>query len=487
MAENSLSDSDLYSQPSAGTRTATDLRTFLEELYENPQCSYATFSFALEAIDPLAYLEICWKENAFQYYWEKPVDEFAIAAGGKLLTLTASGSDRFQTINRNIQSIRDSTSEYTAVPHPYSGMMFLGGFSFFNTISEKLWESFPAASLTVPEWTIIKDGKFNLVTLSVDISDFQTPNSLHQYLIDRFQKVSDTCHHKTTTRKSKFSSSSLSNASLPRNRNGEYQHWIRSVKKAKKLMAEDNFDKIVLARQISVSNSNNTAPTEILNKLRKEYTNCYNFLIHQPTNKTFLGSTPERLGSFRNQLLLTEALAGSIQRGQTATEDSIFEKNLSDSTKNINEHNFVIKDIEERLTPLVKTLSRSQKPDIKKLTNVQHLYTPIRAHLKKDANMFEVIDQLHPTPAVGGYPWEDAAPYISKLETFKRGWYGSPVGWLNSKGMGEFAVGIRSGLLTEKRIHFFAGCGIVSDSDPAAEWEETNLKLKPMLSALQYD
>lgn len=487
MADKSLPDSELYSEATIPTQTTADLGTFLHNLFENSVPKYATFSFTLDAIDPLAYLEMCWKKETFQYYWEKPSDEFAIAAGGELINISASGNDRFQTISSEFQSIRQSVAEFSAVPHPYSGMMLLGGFSFFDTISDNLWDSFKPASLTVPEWTIIKDGKFNLVTLCVDLSNFDSPQNLHHHLIGRFEDIRDTCHHKTANDHPKYQTDELRNTPLPESSNGEYRHWISSVKEAKNLIADKNFDKIVLARKISVPNNNNITPTQILNKLRKEYTNCYSFLIHQPNNKTFLGSTPERLGSFRNQLLLTEALAGSIQRGQTATEDSVLEKNLSDSTKNVNEHNFVIKDIEERLAPLIKTVSRSQKPEVKKLTNVQHLYTPIRAQLKKNTTMLEVIDQLHPTPAVGGYPWDDAAPHISKLENFERGWYGSPVGWLNSKGMGEFAVGIRSGLLTEKNIHFYAGCGIVSDSNPAAEWEETNLKLKPMLSALQYD
>ncbi|MDZ7682556.1 MAG: chorismate-binding protein [Fodinibius sp.] len=127
------------------------------------------------------------------------------------------------------------------------------------------------------------------------------------------------------------------------------------------------------------------------------------------------------------------------------------------------------------------------RPEVKKLSNVQHLYTPIRVQLKEQVTMLDVIEQLHPTPAVGGYPWGDAAHHIDELEQFDRGWYAGPVGWFNVNGDGEFAVGIRSGLFTKNKAHFFAGCGIVADSDPQSEWEETNLKLKPMLSALQYD
>ena len=488
MADDSFSDTETYSETAVPYReTGSDLDSFLHGLYAEDLPDFATFSFVIDAIDPLAYLEMCWQKNTFQYYWEKPVDDFAVAAGGELLNLSASGSDRFNTMHRKVLSIRERSAEYSAVPHPYSGMMFLGGFSFYDEIGGSEWQSFDPASFTVPEWTIVKDGKFSLLTLSVEVGRFDTKKELDSYLKERFEEVRKTCDIQPSGEQSEGNMSSVSNQPLPQNGNSHYRHWTTSVNSAKQLISEGEFEKIVLARELEVSLTRTAAPTEILNRLRSQYTGCYSFLIHKPDNRTFLGSTPERLGSFRNHLLLTEALAGSIERGETATEDAILEKNLTASTKNRNEHNFVIKDIEQRLSPFARSIERSPHPEIKKLLNVQHLYTPIRAQLSRNTHMLEVIGKLHPTPAVGGYPWEQAAPHLEQLENFNRGWYASPVGWINSKGMGEFAVGIRSGLLSDGKARFYAGCGIVADSDADAEWKETNLKLRPMLSALQYD
>lgn len=489
MAINPLSDTDIRSKMTVRESESGNLGTFLSDLFEYPRPRYASFSFTLDAIDPLAYLEMCWEKDLFQYYWEKPSEDFAIAAGGEILNLSASGPDRFKTISSHIKAVKESTAEFTAVPHAYSGMMFLGGFSFSNNIAKSMWNSFQPASFRVPEWVIIKEGKFNLVTLSVELSSFENAEELHRELISTFEEITETCdiNYDADKRPADFDIDMLDNGVFPTDNKEDYRHWISAVQKSKNLIEQQKFQKIVLARKVTVANNKPIVPTEVLNRLRNQYPNCYNFLIHQPKNDTFVGSSPERLASFRKRMLLTEALAGSIQRGNTATEDTVLEKNLSGSDKNQNEHNFVIRDIEERLTPFTRSLDRRSEPEIKKLTNVQHLYTPIRAQLTPEANILEVIGELHPTPAVGGYPWNDAAPYIKDLESFERGWYASPVGWLNSKGMGEFAVGIRSGLLSEERAHFFAGCGIVADSDPDAEWEETNLKLKPMLSALQYD
>ncbi len=485
MSDKILSEINNQSNSIATTNNGQELKLFLSNLFQNSTPEYATFSFTLDSIDPLAYLEMCWNEHSFQYYWEKPVDEFAIAAGEELLTITATGSSRFEEINSQFEQIRQSVAEFSEVPHPYTGMLFLGGFSFFDKINSKRWDSFAPASFTVPKWMIIKDGKFSAVTLTVELESFQSPETLHRHLQNELKKIEQTLSFKKTIDKNR---SSKEQPAIPFPKNGVgYNNWTSSVDKAKELIRLQHFDKIVLARDISIQRNPNIAPTQVLNKLRQQFHNCYNFLIHNSSGKTFLGSTPERLGAFRNRLLLTEALAGSIQRGETATEDTFFEMHLSGSSKNRDEHNFVIKDIEERLQPYASELNRKNQPEIKKLSNVQHLYTPIRAKLDKDTNMLDVISRLHPTPAVGGYPWKNAAPFIDELEDFDRGWYAGPVGWFNTNRDGEFAVGIRSGLFTKDEAHFFAGCGIVEGSDPQAEWEETNLKLKPMLSALQYD
>lgn len=485
MNDSPLSDiEDYYPSVVTGLDNSA-LSNFIDNLFKDSTPRYATFSFPIQSIDPLAYLEMCWKKDSFQYYWEKPTEEFAIAAGDEITSVTAAGSDRFDVINNKINEIRQDSAEFSSFSHPYSGLFLFGGFSFFDQNSDELWDDFPPASFTLPKWMIIKDGKFTLATFAVDLNTFDTAIELHDHIIAQLEDLKSTLEQESTAG-TPHQNGKTSTTPLPKQQS-DYQKWSDSVNEAKNLIGENAFEKIVLARNIKVPKSTATSPTQVINNLRKQYTNCYNFLIHRPSGNTFLGSTPERLISARNKLLLTEALAGSIERGNTATEDAFLEKKLSANGKDQNEHNFVIRDIEERLEPFVKELNRSATPEIKKLSNVQHLYTPIRAQLNDESNIFDVLGQLHPTPAVGGYPWQKAAPYIKELEHFERGRYAGPVGWMNSKGNMEFAVAIRSALCTEKYAYLFAGCGIVKDSDATTEWEETNLKLKPMLSALQYD
>lgn len=462
--------------------TDAKLKAFTQELFkETSPKKYAAISVPVSAVDPLLFLNSNWDSSRFQYYWEKPSEQFAIAAGKELLQLSASGKQRFQEISHQIGTVREATAEFSTTSLPYSGLMFLGGFSFFDTVRNADWASFKPALFSIPKWAIIRDGEAHYLTLFENLDSFNSADELHRHLIKKVETIERSI--------SIIPSTIVESGSAVDFGRGENQsdlaHWRASIRRAKEWIDQDKFKKIVLARHRVCSVLKKASPTGIIDKLRQEYQSCYNFLIHRPENATFLGSTPERLASFRNHSLRTEALAGSIQRGETASEDALFERNLSDSAKDQHEHNFVVQDIEQRLQPFAN-IDRENEPEIRKLANVQHLYTPIRATLKRDVDIFSIVEELHPTPAVGGYPWKNAAPFLKKLEDFERGWYAGPVGWLNGKHSGEFAVGIRSGLLTESEAHFYAGCGIVSDSDADEEWKETNLKFQPMMSALQH-
>ena len=265
-----------------------------------------------------------------------------------------------------------------------------------------------------------------------------------------------------------------------------FKDWTSGVSKAVKKIRQGEFQKIVLARSTSVKTRDKIIPTRLLNKLRQEYPTCYNFIFQPDEHTAFVGCSPERLSSFNATYLLTEGLAGSIVRGKTATEDTRLEHQLLKSRKDRSEHQIVVDAISESLRSLDLDIEYSKEPGVKKYANVQHLHTPIIARFNGSVNPLQVLEQLHPTPAVGGHPKKVSLNNISKLEKIDRGWYAGPIGWFNSRGQGEFSVAIRSGLIRGNKAMFYSGCGIVEDSDPAREWEETNIKLIPMLSAVEY-
>jgi menaquinone-specific isochorismate synthase len=138
----------------------------------------------------------------------------------------------------------------------------------------------------------------------------------------------------------------------------------------------------------------------------------------------------------------------------------------------------------ERLAPLTSQLEISPQPGVHKLRNIQHLFTPVRARLLAPDGVLPLVHLLHPTPALGGSPRALAMQFIQKAEPVPRGWYAAPVGWIDYRLDGAFAVAIRSAVSQENRAWLYAGAGIVADSQPRREWEETALKFQPMLHAL---
>lgn len=467
-------------------KTDQRLKQFIKDLFQHPGIQQAVFTFPVGNTDPLSLLSSVYQQEGFCYYWEQPSKQFSIVAGESLINLSSSGTDRFSDMQEQQQEVISSTATFSTLPHPCAGLMFLGGFSFFDEMQQPLWDSFEAASLVVPKWLIVQDSEHTLLTLTFSLDAFDNPDELHQEIIQQIGNVPDKNQSFSSENNGPGDSKTKKNHSLA-DSCPNYKEWETSVNRSVDFIDKQKFQKIVLARQVSVSYKSKQSAVRFISRLREQYPNCSCFLIRQSKDHTFLGATPEKLASFKNGELFTEALAGSIQRGQTPEEDSALAQNLSFSSKNQKEHQFVVRDIEQRLKSLAHTVYREEQPKVKKLSNVQHLYTPIRADLKPGVNVMSVLQQLHPTPAVGGYPWEEAAPHIKEFENFDRGWYAGPIGWLNGSGNGEFAVAIRSGLLNGTHAHFFAGCGIVADSDAQSEWEETNLKLRPMLSAFEYE
>jgi len=136
------------------------------------------------------------------------------------------------------------------------------------------------------------------------------------------------------------------------------------------------------------------------------------------------------------------------------------------------------------LAPLAEALDVAPAPTVLRLRHVQHLATPIAGTLREEAGLLALAARLHPTPAVGGEPRGPALDLLAEHEGFERGWYAGPVGWIGADGDGELMVALRSGIVEGQSATLFAGCGIVADSDPAREWEESRLKLRPVASAL---
>ena len=182
--------------------------------------------------------------------------------------------------------------------------------------------------------------------------------------------------------------------------------------------------------------------------------------------------------------MLFRSVAGTTPRGDTEAEDESFARTLLADDKNLREHDFVVQNIKADILELCENYFIPDTPRILKSQFIQHLYTPVSGKLKMGYGIFDVVEKMHPTPALGGLPREAAMNFLREEERLERGWYGAPFGWVDAKGNGEFIVGIRSVLIDGQHLTLFAGCGIVRDSNADLEYQETALKLKPMLASV---
>jgi menaquinone-specific isochorismate synthase len=178
-------------------------------------------------------------------------------------------------------------------------------------------------------------------------------------------------------------------------------------------------------------------------------------------------------------------MAGTVAQGGTADDDRRVVAAMAASTKEQHEHRLVVDDVRARLHRLSDGPTSAKGPDVVRLSTVAHLATTIRARLRDPAmSALDVAALLHPTPAVAGVPHDAALAAIAELEGFDRGLYAGPVGWVDVRGDGDWAVALRSATLDGTRARLVAGAGIVAGSDPDAEWDETESKLAAMRSAL---
>jgi menaquinone-specific isochorismate synthase len=209
---------------------------------------------------------------------------------------------------------------------------------------------------------------------------------------------------------------------------------------------------------------------------------CFHFGFQFSPEQSFISCSPERLYRREGRHLFTEALAGTIRRsGDEATDAALAAELLSDS-KNRLENRLVHADILNRLASLTSRASLTE-PRILKLRLLQHLKCDIEADLSPGVGDWQLLDALHPTPAVGGAPRESALAFIRAFEPYDRGWYAGACGML-SRETSEFSVAIRSAVVREQTITLFAGAGIVAGSEPAAEWAELDNKIANVLSLL---
>ena len=260
--------------------------------------------------------------------------------------------------------------------------------------------------------------------------------------------------------------------------------WERQVRGIVQAIRQGAVQKVVLARELHLRAPDDFDVDVALRRLAGASGHCTLFAMHIGS-ACMIGATPERLVRLQGRTVQVDCLAGSTARGDSEPADRRLGEALLHSDKERREHGLVVRALREALASHCLSLRvPDDAPRLLRLPDVQHLHTPLQGALPADSSILDLAARLHPTPGVGGVPRPEALNLIREQEPLGRGWYAGPIGWTDAHGGGEFVVGIRSALVRGSEAWLYAGCGIVAGSDPRSEYEESCLKLRPMLAAL---
>lgn len=338
----------------------------------------------------------------------------------------------------------------------------LGGFAFDSERPPSdMWAGFGAGALVLPRLLFVREGDVTGVVVAPGVDPGEV-----EALIGRARTTEASCPGPARIAQ-----------------DIDREHWLTSVGAVAAEIRAGHYEKAVLAATREIEAETPMSIGGALARLREHYAHCHLFTVTSG-GATFVGASPELLVGLHSGVVTALGLAGSAPRSADPAEDERLGRGLLSSTKNRVEHEIVVRALREGLAPLTSDLQADEEPALLKLRNIQHLATDVSARALGGVDILELVSALHPRPAVCGWPTDTALDVIRAHETFDRGWYAGPVGWLDGAGEGEFVVALRSALVRGSRAWLFAGAGIMGDSEPAQELAEIEWKFTPLSAAL---
>lgn len=465
----------------------------------------ATYVEPLPGVDPLDAFERA-EGTEDRSYWARPADGVAVVGVGAAVTVAPSGGGRFGAATRMWRALLDGALcdgpgairevDARAIPSAEAfgrRPMLLGGFRFDPARPpDPVWLGYPDAWLAVPRLCLATSPAGRWLATSALVRPGEEPVRLADALErerDRligagraseaaavWAAIAETLRHRP-------GAPPASSGEDPDGADSARDEFERAVAEGAAAVRDGRLEKVVVARAVDWRPAPMPEPSRVLRRLARRYPDCHVFAVARG-RKVFLGASPERLVRVEGDRVQATCLAGSVARDESPAADARLGASLLASAKDREEHAIVVRALTSALVTLCEEVVVPPEPVLLPLPDVQHLYTPVTARLRDGVGILDLVERLHPTPAVGGAPREGAMAFIREHERWDRGWYAAPVGWLDASGNGELAVALRSALLDGESATLFAGCGILADSAPEDEYMESELKLRAMRGAL---
>jgi isochorismate synthase len=392
----------------------------------------------------------------------------SLAGVGAAVDVSAGGEGRFELVSAAASALAGATQVVReAAEAPVAAM--IGGFAFAPGSPATCWERFGEARFVLPRWSY-EHHVGGAATLTLALGPGERP-SAGELVAEGAQIIE------------RLATSSPPTPAIDERRlvSMEPEAWSALVEGARAAISRGELGKVVLARRFDASLVGLADARSLLASLRANGAGIYRFGFRfGPV--TFLGASPELLVARRGSRVESEAVAGSMALAP-GNDERVAAALLADA-KQRDEHEVVARAVRGSLAPLCTTLITADQPRVRRLRRVAHLCLPFAGELREALDVVQLAARLHPTPAVGGEPLERALDFIATREPVGRGWYAGPVGIVDARGDGAFAVALRGALVEDTELKVWAGAGIIAASEPAAEYAETALKGYATLAAL---
>jgi len=430
-----------------------------------------SFSLELPFRDLIDIYSIFFAKYNFSIFWEEN-NNISFIVLDKCKSIKLKGNNRFQVAknfnDKTLKNIVNLESQYK-----FSSLTKIFYFFTFKDNSNKLkiTNDFSILEAVLPKFLIINDGKNILIRMNIEIDP---STSIRDYLYE-FWNIRDKIISKKRQNYN-YGNPNLSIDDFYKSFYKSYPLLNKKISKAIRLINDGYVEKLVLGSKLIFQLNNKLNIVQILNKLRLNQPNACRYLWKRNQDNMIFGASPEKLFSYEKKVLQLEAIAGTEKIG---LDMNTFLR----SDKNLREHDFVINYLIENLELLDIRNYKKEELKIKEFGNIAHLCTLIRAEVNKICP-FDLLEHLHPSPAVCGFPKEKALDYIDSLENFNRGNYASPFGWVDVEGNADFRVALRGARIINSSIEFIAGSGLVKGSICEKEIDEIKFKLASLANEI---
>lgn len=446
-----------------------DLLPSVEQAFNDPNATVVSLTLAIPDL-PFRTLPNGLSEFL---YWARPSEDHHLLGLGDAMLCTAEGETRFEDLSAKFSGARNRWRHIDPDNTGFTPILFTG-FAFAPGQSEK---GLPNASLRLPIIALQRRDMVRGLTFSWHK---ERGGDTSQMLAEWKQAARQLIQAVTTPGSAAPAANPLRRLKvIP-----DDDIWLDRVHNAIDAIKAGTMEKVVLTRRLKVAAPRKFNTARLMTVLSYRYPGCV-LLAQGDADGVAVAATPERLVSLSRGRVTSDALAGTLRRDPEEAKDQMLGAALRQSAKDLHEHRLVVEQIVRRLSSLCTDIHAPKHPRLLQLRSLQHLWTPVTAKTSPDVCLLDLAALLHPTPAVGGVPRDAALKWLVENGEDRFGWYTGAYGWMTPSGEGDLSVVLRCAYLHDAYAELSAGAGIVADSNPMGELEETDLKFQAMLEALE--